>query len=243
MFRCTLLTLLLVSPPVVFAQDEPEPTEEAVEAEEAEEAGDDTPPQLRFYDENGERLSAEEESERRAVALEIAAKRDADRRAYNDRLENTRKRNYLMLAVLALLLMWLLTRRTSAQQTGTDRRRSERKAPVSPTELARAVFEVARDGNIDAYRGLFMNGGEANRILGLEGAERYLAMRTHKAMEDALVNMAVQVPPNAVFVGVEEVDEGTFAMKLTIDARTTALVPIGKAVKVGAIFRLLELPQ
>jgi len=248
MFRCTLLTLLLISPPLAFAQGSADTAEQAGEREPgaedaAEEAAAPVREQVRYYDDNGERLSEEEESERRAVAAEAAAKREQDRRAYNDRLENKKKQNYLMLAVLALLLMWLLTRTSSRQQGISAQRRSERKAPVSPQELARAVFEVARDGNIDAYRGLFMTGGEANRILGLEGAERYLAMRTHKAMEDALVNMAVQVPPNAVFVGVEEVEEGSYAMKINVDARTTALVPIGKAVKVGAIFRLSVLPQ
>lgn len=241
MSRCVLLLLLLFCGPVSFAQDEGEDTGEVTE--EIEIPGAEAIAQERFYDENGERLSAEEEAEKRKAAMEAAQQRIKEQQAYDERLESRRKRNYLMLAALALLLFWLLTKQNNSQQHTTAQRRADRKAPVSPQELARAVFEVARDGNIDAYRGLFLTGGEANRVLGLEAAEQYLARRTSKALEDALVNMAVQVPPNAVFVGVEEVGENSFAMKLNVDARTTALVPIGKAVQVGAIYRLAELPN
>jgi len=247
MSRCILLLLLLFCGPLSFAQDDGADTNEGTEevggADEEEAAVEEAVEPERFYDENGERLSAEDEAEKRRAAREVDLHRIEQQQAYDARLESQRKRNYLMLAALALLLFWLLTKQNSGQQHSTAQRRADRKAPVSPQELARAVFEVARDGNIDAYRGLFLTGGEANRVLGLEAAEQYLARRTSKALEDALVNMAVQVPPNAVFVGVEEVSEGSFAMKLNVDARTTALVPIGKAVKVGAIYRLAELPN
>ncbi len=252
MLRWILLAVLLTSPIAAVARDipeveadrpaeEPGPDPDALEGTEAPEGDEVYQEALEAaYDEG---LSDEEAARAAREAARAAAEQRAQQQAdYNARLEKKRKLQQLLLAVLVLLLLWLLSRRSSTQ-TLTEQRRAARRAPVSPQELARAVFEVARDGNIEGYRGLFLNGGEASRVMGRDAAEQYLSQRSPKHLEDALINMAVQVPPNAVFVGVEEVGEGSFAMKLTVDARTTALVPIGRAVQVGAIYRLAEAPR
>lgn len=253
MLRWTLLAVLLAAPPTSLAQDgpdaaagitagapdgDPEDGAEAAPAPETEEAYEEA---LEAAYEEG--LSdADAERAAREAARQAAARLAQQQADYNARIEKKRKMQQLLLAVLVLLLLWLLSRRSNTQ-TVTEKRRAARRAPVSPQELARAVFEMARDGNIEGYRGLFLNGGEAARVMGRDAAERYLSQRSPKAMEDALVNMAVQVPPSAVFVGVEEIGEGAFAMKLSVDAKTTALVPIGRAVQVGAIYRLREIPR
>ncbi len=250
MSRWILLAILLISTSPVLARDEGGGEEEAAPAEllpeegEAEDSVETRSLGSMAVDERLEPSKVEPGSDADAAAAAAAAaqRREVERDAYNALIEKKRKMERLMLGVLALLLLWLLSRRTSAQ-TLTEQRRAERRAPVSPQELARAVFEVARDGSLEGYRGLFLNGGEAARVLGREGAERYLSQRSKKALEDALVNMAVQVPPNAVFMGVESVSEDSFAMKLGVDAKTTALVPIGRAVQVGAIYRLADFPR
>jgi len=115
-------------------------------------------------------------------------------------------------------------------------------------ELARAVFEATNSRNISGYRALFLTGGEAARVLGREKAEAYLASRTQKVLQDALAATAAAIPQGAIFAGADDLGGDSYAMRLTARADAgeeprTLSIPIGRAVKVGAVLRLVAPPR
>lgn len=168
-----------------------------------------------------------------------AQKRETERKAADARrAKKIKDQTAKAMAVVALLLLWLLTRK---QNERTAARVPKRHAPTTVDELAHLLFQAILDADLDTYRVLHMTGGEASRLLGQVDAERYLAQRTHKSLEDALVELAIRVPPGATLEGAVE-NQGRITLQVRFDSRTEN-VAAGTVRQVGAIWRLYELPS
>jgi len=138
------------------------------------------------------------------------------------------------IAVAALLGLWLVTRLQPKRRQVV---RHERHEPLSDDELGRLVFRAVVAADLDQYVHLFLTGGEASRVLH-GGAEAYMARRSTKAFEDALVELSVHIPEGALFSGTSRVDD-VLHIEVRNDRGATRAVPVGTTTKVGAILRLV----
>lgn len=139
------------------------------------------------------------------------------------------------LALMAALLMglWLLLRVN--QQAPA---RAERRRPLAPAELARMVFEAARDDDLQGLRSLFLMGAEAGEVLG-EQAERFLSACRGPRLSEGLRLLRRQIPAASVFMHGRAERDGSCFMHLR-DREVELDIYFGKAVKVGAVWRLVE---
>jgi len=146
-----------------------------------------------------------------------------------------------LLAVCALLALWLFSRLIQRGERPESKQRAgaKRSAPLNADELGWALFSALRDRNLDGYRNLFLNGSEAVRVLGRETAERYLAGRSLDSLQAALDQLALQVPPEAVFAGAELQDGELCVLRLRIGDEEFG-VAAGVVAQVGAVLRLLR---
>lgn len=175
--------------------------------------------------------------DKRFAAL-AAQKRENERRAAEARrIKKIKDQTAKAMAVVALLLLWLLTRK---QNEKTAVRAPKRHDPTTPEELSMLLFQAVLDADLDTYRVLHLTGGEASRLFGQIDAEQYLARRTLKALEDALVELAIRVPPGATLSGAVE-RSGRLTLQVRYEGRTEN-VAAGTVRQVGAIWRLYELP-
>lgn len=138
---------------------------------------------------------------------------------------------WLLLAVV--LLFWLLTRQ---QQRRTSR--PTRRNPITPDELGRVVFEIARARDLDGFRGLFVVGHEVREALG-EGAEGYLARRTREGLAASLSTLGTRIPADSWY-GSTRVQDGQATMEVRRKDGGVHVVPLGTVVRVGRVWRLLQ---
>ncbi len=151
--------------------------------------------------------------------------------------ENTPK----FLGLAALLLLWLLARNEARRnQARAAPRRPQRRTPITPDELGHAAFHAAMDADLDEYRGLFLSGPEAAKVLGTAGAESYLNRRTLSALEDALADLAARIPQGAHFDHAALEGEDLCLITLRLPDQSRATLPLGSVVQVGRILRLRE---
>ena len=139
--------------------------------------------------------------------------------------------------LLVLLLLLLLLSRVHRQESHAAP--PARKSPVTPDELARAVFEIGRNRDMVGFRGLFLAGAEARKALGTS-AQAYLDARTKRVLFEALVLLNEAIPRDAHYGGVEVIDNQRYAMRAIAPDGTGVWIPFGKAVRVGAVYRLVE---
>jgi hypothetical protein len=139
----------------------------------------------------------------------------------------------LWLLVALLLCFWLFTRVRVEKA-----RRPERRTPLSEDELGRVVFAVARAGDLEGYRGLFLLGSEVPAALG-KGADAYLASRSPRALEVGLGEIRARIPEGARFVAARVTGEDA-AIEIGLPDGTRRVVPIGTAVRVGRAWRLKD---
>ncbi|GEM_PF-2885757 len=159
------------------------------------------------------------------------------RKRWNPRKDqNTPK----FLGLAALLLLWLLARNESRRQAPARVQRPQRHSPITPTELGHAAFHAAIDADLDEYRGLFLSGPEAARVLGTAGAETYLNRRSLAALEDALADLAARIPDGAHFEEAAMEGENLCLLTLRLPDRSRATLALGSVAKVGRILRLRE---
>ncbi len=171
-------------------------------------------------------------------ALLAAKKRENQRKAAEARrLKKIKDQTAKAMAVVALLLLWLLTRKQNERGAV---RVPTRHAPTTPDELSHLLFQAVLDADLDTYRVLHLTGGEASRLLGQLEAERYLSQRSVRVLEDALVELAIRVPPGATLVGAVE-NAGRLTLQVRFDGRTEN-VSAGTVRQVGNIWRLYEVP-
>jgi len=140
----------------------------------------------------------------------------------------------LLLSVALVLALWLLLRVRGREERD---RRPKRANPLTPDELGRTVFQIARGADLDAFRALFLTGAEAAEMLG-EDAPRYLEQRTLAAMEESLVNIAARIPEGSVFGGAIVPPSGEAILYAKDADGGKAEVPMGTAIKVRHVWRL-----
>lgn len=137
-------------------------------------------------------------------------------------------------ALLGLLLFSSVNRRKRA-----ERKRPERRTPLSIAELGSSVFEAGRQADLFLYRDLFLNGGEAGRLLGREEAEKWLARRSNKRLTDSLAGLAVHCREGTYFA--EARLQGDVLVLRTRDAEREYERPVATVKQVGTAWRLYEL--
>ncbi len=145
------------------------------------------------------------------------------------------------LAIVALLLLWLLTRmqRAEAQRAADQRARHQRRSPTTPEELGRAVFEVARNRDLRAWRSLFLNGPEAAELMGPEAAEDWLEAREAQ-LQPALERLAAEVGPDDHYAETRLMENRSCFLVVRRTDGSSAFVPVGQVARVGAVYRLVQ---
>lgn len=142
-----------------------------------------------------------------------------------------------LLLVALLLAVWLLVRVRREEEA--KRKPPQRRAPLNPHELGQVVFQVARSGDLESYRGLFLAGREVAETLG-DAAEAYLGGRTRTVLEESLAEIAHGIPEGARYDGVEATAPDTYVIWVVPVEGARTAIPIGTAVQVGALWRLRD---
>ena len=128
--------------------------------------------------------------------------------------------------------MWLLLLRRRDESSG----RPLRPTPISPDELGRLVMQAARNHDLQTYRQMFLNSGEAADLLG-DDAGLYIDARTPKVLSDSLQEIAQALPAGARFTGTEVDDDDRLKLLVTADTDPVR-VDVGSVVEVGVAWRL-----
>lgn len=143
-----------------------------------------------------------------------------------------------LLYVALLLALWLLLR---VQRAEKEKTRPQRRAPANMHELGLVVFQTARAQDIEAFRGLFLAGKEAQLVFG-DQASRYLEKRDRRTLAESLASISALIPDGSRYDGVEEIAKDTYAIRITPPVGDPLLVGIGTSVRVGALWRLRDAP-
>lgn len=139
---------------------------------------------------------------------------------------------------LVVVLYWMVITREEAEEADY-----ERLSPNSLDELARAVFEVAIDADLDGYRELFLAGREAAEVYG-ERAAVYLESRGIDVLEDALVTIGALIPEGSRFGGVENTGPEMIAIRVVPpNGADPYLVHVGQVAQVHGVYRLQKPAQ
>lgn len=140
----------------------------------------------------------------------------------------------LWLAVVVLLLMWLLTRSREQRIEHHDR-----KKPLTEDELGRALFQIARDADLAAFRQLYLTGAEAQRVMG-QGAEAYLSPRNGSWLVEELVEIAARIGDRTSFVTARLGPESMLWMSVRAMDGSVVEFPVGRVVQVGLFWRIRD---
>ena len=215
-----MMALLLLLLPA-FAQDDPvEALDEPIEL--VEDSGDSGLDEAEDADEPG---------------MPTVGKRKP-RKKRNKSSDEVNRDRWYMAAIGGLLVLWLGLRLLQPAEKKVHRRRPERPSPVGDDELGRMVFVAIQHADLHEYRQLFLNGGEARKVMGSE-ASVYLERMSPDAMEDALVDVSVFVPQGCVFGGTER-DGDTLSLIVKDHQGNRRSVEVGTTVHVGGVLRLRE---
>jgi hypothetical protein len=140
------------------------------------------------------------------------------------------------LLVAALLGMLLLSR---VHRKEREKRSPRRHDPLSPREMGHLVFQAARRGDLDLYRGLFLSGGEARALMG-EGAVAYLDRRGPQVIEESLVFVGACIPDGSAFEGADLDDGHGLLLRVRLPDGTRIRLPSGVVARVGQLWRIVE---
>ncbi|GEM_PF-7090582 len=175
--------------------------------------------------------------DQRFAALAAEKRENARKAADARRVKKIKDQTAKALAVVALLLLWLLTRKQNEHRSRVPKRH----APITAEALGGLLFQAVLAADLETYRALHLTGGEAARLLGQGEAERYLARRNVQALEDALVELAIRVPAGATLESASQ-SAGQLVLRITFDGRTEQ-VAAGSVRQVEDVWRLYEPPS
>jgi hypothetical protein len=144
-----------------------------------------------------------------------------------------------LLALLALLILWLVTR-VFVQPETTLERPSKRHAPLSADEFGRVIFSIVRGENVAEYRGLYINGPEAVAEMGQDMAATYLQARTPEVFELAFDALFDRVPAGARFEKGHLNEADVVELWVLDPEERRHRIPVGLITHVGAILRLVK---
>ena len=139
----------------------------------------------------------------------------------------------LVVAALLCFWLWLLVRRRE------ETHRVVRPTPLSHDELGRMVFTVARAGDVRAWRGLFLNGGEAAARMG-ENADHWLETHDVAHLASMLRALADCIPKGAIYLGCGLQEDGRLALHIREKGGNERWVAFGVAEQVGVAWRLVS---
>jgi hypothetical protein len=91
------------------------------------------------------------------------------------------------------------------------------------------------------YRSLFLNGGEAARLLGREDAEKWLGRRSQRRLTESLATLAAHCSEGGFLA--EAWLEGEVLVLRIRDEDTDVETPVATAKKLGQAWRLYELVE
>jgi hypothetical protein len=143
--------------------------------------------------------------------------------------------------LIALMMAFLLLSRVHRRTAATRSRPPERRAPLSYEELARTVYQMAVNADLEGYRGLYLAGGEAAAVFG-DVAEQYLSSRTVEILEESLCTIAAHLADAPRFHGVRLDTEDHLFMQVRRAEGELQEIDLGSVVRVGAVVRLAEPP-
>lgn len=137
--------------------------------------------------------------------------------------------------LIALLLSFLLLLRVRREERAAP---PPRRMPVTPHELGHVIYEIARSGEVDEYRRLFLIGKETAIVFGNnQEADAYLSI-CGKLMPESLQLLKGQLKKAARYDRLE-IDEHGFGTLWVIQVDQQPLsIPIGSVVQVGRIWRI-----
>lgn len=146
------------------------------------------------------------------------------------------------LGVCVLLGLWLLARWQKRSQSAAHEVRTPPppSAPRRPEELGWAIFNSVREDNLDQFRGLFLKGPEAVRVLGPEEAAAYLEHRSLGKLREALDRLTVRIPPDGTYAGCELFADGGCELVVDVGGEEALRVPVGTVDEIDGILRLRE---
>jgi hypothetical protein len=174
-------------------------------------------------------------------APELATARPEKRARPNQLTAQERDDRPLWLAISALLALLVVSRMQPYRKEAirTRRTRTNRPTPITDEELGRFVFHAVIAADLDEYRALFLTGAEAGQLLGRSHAEDYLASRSPEKLEDALVELAVQIPVSSHFAGVERAGD-LLSVIIANEQGTEKMVLIGTVADIGTAHRIVS---
>jgi hypothetical protein len=147
---------------------------------------------------------------------------------------------YLLIALMLAFLLLSRVHRRGAQERVQPP--PPRRNPVTYEELARIIYQIAVDCDLESYRGLFLAGAEAATVFGEKVGEAYLTSRTLEVLEESLVTIGAHLAESPRFHGVRlDTDDRLHMQVRRADGRLSE-IDLGSVVRVGAVVRLAEPP-
>jgi hypothetical protein len=144
-----------------------------------------------------------------------------------------------LLALLALFVLWWVTRIFQPPET-QPQRRSKRHSLLNANEFARVAYTIIQGENVSEYRGLYLTGPEAVRVMGDGAAEVYLHTRTSDVFELAFDQLFDRMPAGARFEKGHLNDKDIIELWVLDPQDERHRIPIGVITHVGAIIRLVS---
>lgn len=142
-------------------------------------------------------------------------------------------------ALVALLILWLITRIYGNSSAKNARKPAPRPSPVSAEELGRTLFSVGRSDDIGAYRALFLTGTEALQVLGPDQAKQYLSRRNLAVLELAYGQITSRLPSGSSYIKTELTPMHQCILHIATADGSGRTIQVGTVAKVGAVLRLV----
>ncbi len=141
--------------------------------------------------------------------------------------------------LVALMLAMLLFVRVHRRERSTAPPRIPRASPRSRDELGRLLFDIIQQGDVQAYRGLFLLGLEIQRALGRQ-ADAYIHGRVPGMFETSLDKIAARVPSGSGFDGTVLVGRDALGLRLLAVDGSRSTVIVGTVTEVDGIYRMVH---
>ena len=143
----------------------------------------------------------------------------------------------LLIALLLTLWLWLLVTRRA--EVTYEEPRQERKSPLTPNELGRAIFSYCLSKDLQGYRSLFLNAREAHEKLGAV-AEQFLEKRSVQVLQQSFDQLTSTILIGSVYAGIDEQERSKIVIIVRLPDGEQKHLMVGSITVVGTVLRLLE---
>jgi hypothetical protein len=143
-----------------------------------------------------------------------------------------------LLGLLALLVLWLVTRLLSLPNIEV-KRRTKRHSPLTPDEFTRILFRIVVGEDVEAYRTMYLTGTEACKVMGNSAGADYLKNRSPEVFELAFDALFDRLPAGSRYVK-GHLSPSDVVELWVLDSRGMRhCIPVGHVAYIGAIMRLV----